>query len=207
LPRSLRPLAQALTVSAENAQSGLDAALSDIDCPLIALACSDIAAGALDFASAERAAQAALEMRSELAAASERIVRLRLRRGDLAHASEAAKTSGDTGSLALVASIDAYEQRRADLLKQAIEDAGTARGWALGPIAQRQLDGTAKPSLEELKPSLDAGEPWADVLAIDIAIEAGKLDEAKKIAGGWADASPARDKRKKLLDERAKNAP
>lgn len=207
LPRSLRPLAQALTVSAENAQSGLDAAMSDIDCPLAALACSDIAAGALDFTSAERAAQAALDMRSELGAASDRIVRLRLRRGDLAQASEAAKTSGDTSALALVASIDAYEQRRADLLKQAIEDAGAGRGWALAPLAQRQLDGTTKPTFEDLKPSLDAGEPWADVLAIDIAIDAGKLDEAKKIAGGWADASPPRDRRRKLLDERTKKAP
>ena len=159
LPRSLRPLAQALTVSADNAQSGLDAALSDIDCPLVALACSDIAAGALDFTSAERAAQAALDMRSELGAASDRIVRLRLRRGDLAQASEAAKSSGAPSSIALVAGIDAYEQRRADLLKQAVDDAGAGRGWSLTWLGQQQLDGVKRPTLEQVAPSWKPASP------------------------------------------------
>ncbi len=204
LPRSLRPLAQALTVSADNAQSGLDAAMSDIDCPLVALACSDIAAGALDFASAERAAQAALDMRSELSAASERIVRVRLRRGDLEQAIEAAKSSGDANALSLVAAIDAYEQGRADLLKQAVEDAGAGRGWTLAGAARGLLDGTTKPTLEELAMSLQTGEPWADVVAVDVAIDAGRLDDAKKITQGWADSSPPRDKRKKRLSEREK---
>ena len=201
LPRSLRPLAQALTVSADNAQSGLDAAMSDIDCPLVALACADIAAGALDFASAERAARAALDMRSELGAASDRIVRMRLRRGDLAQASEAAKSSGDPSTVALVAAIDAYEQGRADLLKQVVDEAGPGRGWTLAWAAQRLLDKKTKTTLEELTASLAAGEPWADMIAVDIAIDAGRVEDAKKITQTWADSSPPRDIRKKRLSE------
>jgi len=207
LPRSLRPLAQALTVSAGNDQAGLDAALSDIDCPLVAIACSDIAAGASDFASAERALEVALEMRSELALASERLVRLRIRRGNLERAGEAARASGDTASLALVVAINAYEDGRAELLKQSIEDAGASHGWSLASTAQRMLGDGPKPTVEELSPLVAQGEPWADVLLFDVLLADGKIEEARKLVTTWSDASPARDKRRTRLSEREKQRP
>lgn len=207
LPRSLRPLAQALTVSPSNQQTGLDAALSEIDCPLVAVACSDIAEGAADFNSAELALQAALAMRSELTVASERLVLLRIRRGNLDEAALAARAAGDDASLALLDGIGAYEDCRADLLKQTVDNAGEEPGWgwSLAPLALRQLLGKpSKPTSAELVPLVEKGEPWADMLHFDVLLEAGDIEAVKKIIASWSDPSPSQQKRRMRLLDRAK---
>jgi hypothetical protein len=80
LPRSIRPLAQALTVHEANAGTGIEAALDDLDTPLAALLVARLAVVAGDAESAQLAIDAGVRMRAELAVPEElahRIVRLR----------------------------------------------------------------------------------------------------------------------------------
>ncbi len=206
LPRSLRPLAQALTVSGDNAQAGIDAALSDIDSPLVALACFDIAKGAGDLASAERAAEVASEQRGELLIAFERLVQVRLSRGALARAGEAAQQSGDSELITLVAAISAYEEGKLDALKRALDDAGAA-AWSLGLAAKGLLGEGQPPPLAGLESAAVAGEPWADMLVVDSAIANDKPELALKIVLGWTEDSPARKRRRDRLNATQKRQP
>jgi hypothetical protein len=80
LPRSIRPLAQALTVHEANAGSGIEAALDDLDTPLAALLVARLAVVAGDGESAQLAIDAGVRLRAELAVPDElarRIARLR----------------------------------------------------------------------------------------------------------------------------------
>jgi hypothetical protein len=76
LPRSVRPLAQALLVFEGNQGSGLEAALADIDSPETAMLLSKLMLAMADPRAARQAAEAALRLRPELGAANELLVRL-----------------------------------------------------------------------------------------------------------------------------------
>ena len=197
LPRSIRPLAQALLLGGE-ANFGIDAALGDVDSPLVALCCAKLALAADDLSSAERAADVARQLRSELAPATAMLVEVALLRGDLEKAEEVAFASGEGQVVSLVEAISAYEDRRADDLGRVGEQAREAAldGWplleaALGLLGRREL-----PSQDELKKATDARVPWADVLSVDLALAAGDAARANKLMEKWVDPSPARTRRR-----------
>lgn len=204
LPRSIRPLAQALTVSPDNEQAGIEASLSDLDSPLLAVTCADIVRLAGDLVAAEKALVAAHEMRPELPIANAKLVEVRLLRGDLVGASEAATACGEPEALALVACVSAYESKKAKELAQAAEDArtNTAMGWALAPAAQALLEKGRAADLEELRKAVREQQVWADLVLFDAALAEGDLATAKDLAAKWSDDLAPHSARKKALKER-----
>jgi hypothetical protein len=69
LPRSVRPLAAVLSIADASAASGIDAALDDADGPRTLELCARVALALGDADSAQRAVDAALRARPELASA------------------------------------------------------------------------------------------------------------------------------------------
>lgn len=197
LPRSIRPLAQALLLGGE-ANFGIDAALGDVDSPLVALCCAKLALAAQDLASAERAAEVARQLRAELAPAATLLVQIALLRGDLDKAEDAAFLSGEAEVLSLVQAIAAYEDRRADDLGRVGEEAKAAAldGWALMEPALGLLGRRELPSQRDLDQALEARLPWADVLAVDLALHDKDAARANKLMERWLDPSPARSRRR-----------
>lgn len=206
LPRSVRPLAQALTLSPENDQSGIDAALSDVDTPLVAVACADIARLAGDLVAAEKALVVAHEMRPELSVANTKLVEIRLLRGDLSGASSAAAACGETEPLLLVACVSAYEAKKPKELAQTTEDGRSDKGepWSLADAAQTLLEKGRAGDLAALRKAVKERQVWADILLFDAALAEGDLATARELAARWSDDLPAHAARKKALEERGK---
>lgn len=203
LPRSIRPLAQALTVSPDNDQAGIEASLSDLDSPLLAVTCAEIVRLAGDLVAAEKALVAAHEMRPELAVANAKLVEVRLLRGDLVGASEAASSGGEPDALALVACVSAYESKKAKELSQAAEDARSGSGgWQLASAAQVLLEKGRAADLEELRKAAREQQVWADLVLFDAALAEGDLTTAKDLAAKWSDDLAPHSARKKALKER-----
>lgn len=205
LPRCLRPLAFATSLlSGADAAAGMSVALAEADSPLLAPLCARLAITSGDLRSAENAAISARQMRPESPLAGSLLMETRLLRGDLRGAAEAAEASGESELLLLVAAITAYEERRAEVLSKVAEDVADAgaKPWALMKEAQSALGSGSRPSKRELAKALAAHEPWADVLSVDAALEAGDWAAAEKITATWSDVSEARDKRLKRLAAR-----
>lgn len=204
LPRSVRPLAQALLLGGDDAAFGIDAALGDIDSALVATTCAQIALVAGDLQAAHAAAEAAQRFRPELTRATVMLVRVKLLRGDLAGAKQAADHSGEAEPLSIVHAIGAYEERRTEDLVKIDEEAKSTglRGWALLPSALGLLGVGKMPTEPELQAAIDAREPWADVLLVDLALAASDVPRAKRVMDRWSDVTEPRTRRRKRVADR-----
>lgn len=202
-PRSIRALAQALMLSSDNPQLAIDAALGDIDSPLVAAACATIALRAGDLASAERAAEVAREMRSEMPQAAALLVRLKLLRGDLAAAKVLVLSFGEADLTALVAGIVAYEARKLEQLESVATLSTDLHAWSLTVHALGLLGKGPRPSIDALKKAMEAKEPWADMLLLDLALETDDAAVVDSVVKGWTDDSPPRAERRGRIRERA----
>jgi hypothetical protein len=207
LPRSVRAIAQALTVGKETETAGLDVALDDVDTPLVALLCGRLALSAGDVDGASHAVDTALRMRPELDRAARLGTRLALSRGDLERASKVAEESTDAESKHLVRAIRGYEDKKADVVRDEVLAAfdDGASTWALASTARALLgDG---PPLDPAGAALAhaADEPWSAELAFDAALARGDLAKAQTTARGW-DAAPAPRKSRFAALKRAESA-
>lgn len=204
LPRSLRPVGQALLATNDPTQFGIEAALADLDTPLAGLMCATLMVQASDYAAAERALAAARAMRSELSDVTEQEVRLALLRGDLVKAKDIADGSGNTELIALVSAIGAYEQGSLASLDRAVEQAETAAlsPWTLASAAEGMMGRGERPGADLLDEAMQMKEPWADVMIVDLALKLEDFDTAEAIMRGWSERSAARDLRRARLRER-----
>ncbi len=204
LPRSLRPLGQALLATNDPMQFGIEAALADLDTPLAGLMCATLMVDAGDYGAADRSLAAARAMRSDLSDITEAEVRLALLRGDLVKAKDVADGSGNTELIALVSAIGAYEQGSLEALDKAVEQAETAAlsPWTLASAAEGMLGRGELPGTDLLEEAMQVREPWADVMYVDLALRGGDLDVVDAIMSNWSDRSVARDLRRARLRER-----
>jgi hypothetical protein len=208
LPRSVRALAQALTVGAETETAGLDVALDDADTPMVAVLCGRVALSAGDLEGAAHAAASALKMRPELGEATRLAVTLALGRGDLEQAEKLAEDGSDAESKHLVRAIRAYEDRKPELVREEAMSAFDegASAWSLASAA-RGLEGDGPmPTPAELEAALARGEPWAAELRVDALLAANDLEGARKLSSAWATSSAPR-KRRALAIAKAIDSP
>lgn len=209
MPRSIRPFAHALMLGIDGGQVAFEAALGDVDTPLMALSCARLALGAGDRDAAKRAAETALELRPELSAAAALLVTVELLGGDLASATRAAEASGDAESLSLVRAITAYEDRRVDALADVAQD-GRASGvpvWKLIAAALGLLGRGAPPPQKELAAAAAKRIPWADVLMVDEALSSSDVARANHLMESWTVATEPRERRRRrAAEERAPDA-
>lgn len=208
-PRSLRPIGLALLVQAEDPTAAIDAAIDDVDSPLVAAVCGRLAMIGGDLASAESAAAAGRRMRPDSPEVAAFGVHLALARGDLDRARALAAESGDPASVAMVAAIDAYEEKTPEKIREAVEaavDAGVSP-WRVANEARGVLGdgpapvvvapkGTAPPPLWA---ALEEGEPWADVVLFDAAFASGDARTCDAVLTRWREPAKAREKRRALL--------
>jgi len=201
LPRSVRAIAQALTVGKETESAGLDVALDDVDTPLVALLCGRLALSAGDREGASHAVDTALRMRPELGAAARLGVTLALGRGDLARATKLAEDSTDVEAKHLVRAVQGYEDGKPDVVRDevlAAFDEG-ASSWTLATAARGVLGDGAAPDAATLAAAVERGDPWAAELAFDAALARSDVDTATKTSRGWEASTPARKRRFEAL--------
>ncbi len=208
-PRSLRPLGLSLLVRPDDPSAAIDAALDDVDSPLAAVVCGKLALLSGDVASAQSAAEHAVQSRPELTEAADFAVRVALVRGDLDRARQLADETRDPGTTSLVSAISAYEDKSPEKIREAVEAAMESGGtpWRLAGEARGVLgDGPAPtvvvPKGEPTPPlwvALEAGEPWADVVMFDAAFVAGDLKTCQAVLDRWREPTQPREKRRALL--------
>lgn len=209
-PRALRPIGLALLVQADDPNAALDAAMDDVDSPLVAVLSGKLAMIGGDLVSAEAAARAAQRMRPESPDVAAFGVQLALARGDLDRARAIAEESGDAATTAIVAAIDAYERKAPEKIREAVEaamDAGVSP-WRLANEARGTLGDGPPPvvavvpkgaPLPPLWAALEEGEPWADVVLFDAAFAAGDTRTCQAVVDRWKEPSKPRDARRALL--------
>jgi hypothetical protein len=205
-PRSVRPLGVAVLLRPDDPLLGIDAAVDDVDSPLLAIACGRIALLAEDVESAERAAAAAHRMRPELTESAELRVRVALARGDLAKARAIADEASDPGVSALVAAVEGYEAKDPAKIRDAVAAAveAGASAWPLANEARGLLGDGPRPASPEDAPLKAASlrrEPWADIVVFDLCLSDRQIERAKSIMKTWRELTPPREKRAKLVAE------
>lgn len=191
LPRPLRTIGAALALVPPESQGGqemgLDAALDDADTPGALLLAGQLALAAKDLEGALGAAKRAIAMEPGWTPAHALSARVLLLRGQLAEAL-ALEASLPPAVALEVKAIAAYESGDAEALAEAESKAvekGVARWPALALALARLRSGAKRPKPAESEGLLAEGVIWADVLAVDLAIDAGELDRAKVVVGGW----------------------
>ncbi len=108
---------------------------------------------------------------------------------------EAAKATEDldatTGEVAVVRAATAYERGDADALQRALdglsESARKMPFLAAVSIAPDVLAGKALAMLERAAEIAASDAPWGDMIGMDVALDAGDVETAAKIAAPWGD--------------------
>jgi len=193
LPRPLRAIGAALALVPPDekgaASMGLEAALDDADSPGSLLLCGQLALSAKDLDSALQAGERAASMAPAWTPAHALRARVFLLRGQLDEAL-ALEPSLPPAVSAELRAIAAYESGDPEALAEAESRAvekGAARWPALALALGRLRSGSKRPGAAESDALLNEGVPWADVLAVDFALDAGDIDRARKIVKTWAD--------------------
>jgi tetratricopeptide (TPR) repeat protein len=225
LPRSLRAIGYTL-VADSGTQVPSEIMLADVDSPLAAMLCGDLATRARDLPAAQSALEKACALRGELEPARRKLVGVHLLRGDLEGAKAAADRAIGSEPRSLVDAVEAYERGDAAALRTQLgEDpsdhpwecaeaaidvaalAGAAspstRGPADSPKAQapspkerEALEGKVDRRMPRLSEQVAAAVPWADVVLLDAARLRRDAATERRVLEGWTDPSPARDRRR-----------
>jgi hypothetical protein len=215
LPRSLRAIAYTLVADA-GTQVPSEIMLADVDSPLAAMLCGDLATRARDLPAAQSALEKACALRGELEPARKKLVGVHLLRGDLEGAKAAAARALGSDVRSLVDAVDAYERRDASALRVQLGEEASEHPWE---CAQAALDvsalASAQPGSKELAQKdrealeakidrqlprlvdqMGAAVPWADVVLLDAARLRRDRALERRVLEAWADPSPARDRRR-----------
>jgi predicted Zn-dependent protease len=193
VPNAVRAL-QALDKRAtEDAKAEVKKGLSAADSPGMAVWLGSIAISTDDEQLARKAALVAVSFSAVYPPARILAARVALL-GD--RLDEALKATEDleAGSpdVAIVRAAAAYERVDADGLARALEAIApeTRKISVMLPvvIAQEALAGRARFSKEKILALATNEAPWADLVAMDIALDYGDLETAKKIAASWKDS-------------------
>ncbi len=192
LPRPLRAIGAALALVPPDAQGGssmgLDAAIDDADTPGALLLCGQLALAASDLDGALGAAQRATQMRPGWTPAHALAARVLLLRGRLDEALALEASLPPTVAAELRA-IAAYESGDPESLAEAESRAvekGAARWPALALALGRLRSGDKRPGPGEADGLLAEDAVWADVLAVDLAVDAGDLARAETVSKKWS---------------------
>jgi hypothetical protein len=225
LPRSLRAIGYTL-VADSGTQVPSEVMLADVDSPLAAMLCGDLATRVGDLPAAQSAHEKACALRGELEPARKKLVGVHLLRGDLEGAKLAADRALGSEARSLVDAVDAYERRDAAALRTQLADDVGAHPWE---CAEAALDvaalsnAHAGPSQKGASPGLPAGlsqkerealerkveqrlsklveqaaaaVPWADVVLLDAARLRREGALERRVLERWTEPSPARDRRR-----------
>jgi len=194
LPRPLRAAARAIAKPAD--EQALAKAAAEADIAPIIVFCGEAALRAGNDAAAREAAQHAIEISPSFAPAYALVARVALAAGRFEEARQAAlRASPDVASEVLSfiayeagdpAAMSAAAGRRAEGLMTEPLSAGLARLRGAAPIPGPTLTLLAK-----------SGRFWADVIAMDGALDVGDLVLAQSIAASWpgAEKHPVRASR------------
>lgn len=206
LPRPLRAIARAFAKSGDEKAIAQATAEADV-APLVVL-CGELALRDGHEAQARDAAHRALEQMASYAPAFALAARVALLSGRYEEARQAALRAPPEVASEMLALI-AYEAGNLAAMTEAagarandpitsVLSAGLSRLRAVEPISPTALASLAK-----------SGKLWADIVAMDAALDAGELDLAQTIATGWgasADKHPVRAARiARLLRYQGKN--
>ncbi len=185
LPRPLRAAARALAKG--GGEQVIAKATSEADIAPIVVLCGELAMRSGHEASAREAAHRAIEITSSYAPAYALAARVALVSGRFEEARQAAlRAPADVAAevLALlayeagdVAAMTAAAGRRADEPDGGAVAAGRARLRAIEPMSPAVIKALAS-----------SGALWADVVAMDAALDAGDLDLAHSLSAAWTDA-------------------
>ena len=191
LPRPLRAAARALAKG--GSEQVIAKATSEADVAPIVVLCGEVALRSGHEATAREAAQRAIEITTSYPPAYALAARVALASGRFEEARQAALRAPPDVA-AEVLSLIAYEAgdlaamttaagRRADDPEAGAISAGVSRLRAIEPMTASAITKLAR-----------SGETWADVIAMDAALDAGELDLAQSITAAWsvADKHPIR---------------
>ncbi len=115
--------------------------------------------------------------------------RVALLRGRFADATLAVTTGAPARELALVLAVDAYERLDGAGVRAALAalpglPARDPEAAALA-VAPTALDGSGLPELDTLHDLVSPSDLWGDVLGVDLALDAGRVDLARALARAW----------------------
>jgi tetratricopeptide (TPR) repeat protein len=205
LPRPLRAAARALAKGGDEA--AVSKATSEADVAPVLVLCGEAALRAGHEASAREAAQRAIEISPSYAPAYSLVARVALAAGRFEESRQAAlRAPPDVASEVL--SFLAYEN--GDVAAMTSAAGRRANGSATDPVTAglERLRGAAPLAPATIGLLAKSSDFWADIVAMDAALDAGDLDAAQKIAAGWpgADKHPIRSARvARLLRYQGKN--
>ena len=205
LPRPLRPASRCLVKDAD--EQALAKAIAEAEVAPTLVLCGEIALRGGHDASAREAARRALDIASGYAPAYALVARVALASGRFEEARQAALRAPAETASEILAFI-AYEA--GDIAAMTAAAGRRANGPATEPVAAgvARLTGAAPLAPAIVSVLARSTEPWADVVAMDAALDAGDLAQAQLIANGWhgAEKHPIRAPRlARLLRYQGKN--
>lgn len=199
LPRSVRGMAKAI-LEIETSVPGA-AAAPDFDSPVAAATCATLALNRGLDALAERMLQIATRLHDPVDDVVVVRARLALRHGNLAQALTLAGEGPHKQTQLLLKAIEAYEASDAKRLESLEPECRQNSAWSLVTAALGILGRRPKPTATELDSAFRRGEPWADMLVLDLALRENRLDEARRVVHLWHErGTEPRKRRARRLD-------
>lgn len=158
--------------------------VEEAETPALATVLGKIAFGMGRDAVAERALSRARKLAERYTPASVVQAELDLLKGRFAAAKKSIDGAGSAVETNAVQAVVAYERLDLKTLEKKLAGLDTARFSALR-LARGVLTGETKPSDGELESLSRSGALWANLIAVDAALDGGRIALADKLAAGW----------------------